>query len=86
MGEELVLFIVVIIVIYCLTYWRRPHSRPMGPPDSTPYGALRGPPSPLRSRPNSGNVRFAEDVSQRRYSKRTGRILGDSLVSINDLM
>lgn len=32
----------------------------------------------------SKNVGFADNVAQRRYSKRTGRILGDTTIHIND--
>ncbi len=72
--EIIILFVVVIYIII--------NNLPRG--DLIPKGQLEKYTEPIK-KINRQRVMFMPNVSQRIYNKKTGDVLGDSRVKINDL-
>ncbi len=83
--KEIILILFIILIIYCAVIGHggssdlyMPHM-PHIPHIDDVNGHVY-----VRPRNNKG-VTFIDNVKQRRYSKRTGRVLGDTTININDL-
>ncbi len=74
--KEVILMLFIVFVIYCMV---------LGGPSLGGDCHINSPHLSAYVHPHSNKgVKFADDVQQRRYSKRTGRVLGDTTIGIND--
>jgi hypothetical protein len=82
-------FILLFFIIICIIYYTvsAGPSRHLAPTYLSPEYDYSAPSSPLRERMFAPRVGFDDEVLQRKYSKKSGRVVGaDVKVPINDLV